>query len=112
MWVVVLFWLLSRFVLMISPFTDRVSCAIYFISNDIFLVFFFRELVRMVSTIRMQKQKSIRGLMMGAFYYSIGLAVDDILLYFGGIGDVSKWYYMAVLLLLTIIGYRNGATTD
>ena len=49
---------------------------------------------------------------MGAFYYSIGLAVDDILLYFGGIGDISKWYYMAVLLLLTIIGYRNGATTD
>ena len=90
---------------MLFHFETEYLRAIYFIGNDIFMITFFVILTKVLSG------KHLKGLIYACLFFSIGMLLDNILLFFG-LGDVSKWYYEFNLLILTMLGYLYGATIN
>lgn len=100
-WYVILLWLISRFLLGAFTLDAPIMRAIYFITNDLFMIVFFAVIARV------EKRPTIKRLFYAALYYSVGMIIDNSLL-FAGVGNVSKWYYQSFLLLMTVTGYIYG----
>jgi hypothetical protein len=56
-------------------------------------------------------QKEFKKITYGCLYFSIGLFIDDVLI-FASIGSVSSYFYEIGLLILTILGYVYGTNIN
>ena len=97
-WIVLTFWLVSRFVLNSLLADPELYRVIYFLIDDLIKVLLFYWLFQSVGN------KEVKKLVAACTGYSFGLLLFHIMIY-SGIGDESSRVYGYLTLLITLISY-------